>query len=100
MSKFSKFDSLLVGIITGLLVPLISFFIFYQVQLEPYARNEYLLEAIFKTAILGKILSLCIFPNLVPFFIFIWMNFMRAARGVLSITVFLAIASAVMKFAM
>lgn len=100
MNKISKFDSLAVGIIIGLLIPVISFFIFYHVTLKPYARNEYLFEAIVKGAMLGKILSLCIIPNLVPFFIFIWLNFLRTTRGVLSITVFLAIASAIMKFAM
>ncbi len=100
MSKISKFDSLLFGIIVGLVIPFISFWIFYYVKLEPYIRNEYLFEAIFKGPMLGKILSLCIIPNLAPFFIFIWLNFLRTARGVLFITVFLAIASAIMKFAL
>ena len=46
-------------------------------------------DFLFRSFLLGvhfKLISICVFPNLLAFFIFIWTNYLKSARGVLLAT--------------
>ena len=72
------------GIITGLLVPLIVIIGFYK-----YRGAESIgafFEKIVSVGIFSELLSLCVVPNLLLFFIFMWTNRLKSARGVIGAT--------------
>lgn len=85
-----KFDKLSLGLITGLIFPLIICFIVlcikyinsYHIQ---YLGAKYLINFIPKT------LSLCICTNLLPFYIFLKTDRMLSLKGVLLATFSLAL---------
>lgn len=80
-----RFDQILTGFFMGIILPLIIFLITYQVK---YRELEFMvyLQKIWQMKILLKILSLCVFPNLGAFLLFLRIKYERAARGVVMAT--------------
>lgn len=78
----NKFNKLYVGIISGILLPLLFLFIFFEFKKNDYGLFEYIGHS-FQIKILPKLISLSLIPNLVLFFVFIQRNFLKSARGVL-----------------
>lgn len=95
---YSTFNSLLLGIVLGLVVPVISFFFFYNANIDTTVSLEHFFDVMIQGKVISQLLALCVIPNLAPFFIAIWLNLLKTARGVLIMTVLLAITSAVLKF--
>lgn len=96
MKVAAKYDQLVVGLIFGLLVPVITFFITWMVKsddsLATYFRQFQQLNS------LSSLISLSTLPNLLFFFVFIWLNMYRAARGVIFATLLLAFLMLIIKF--
>lgn len=91
-----KYDSQVLGLVLGLLTPAVFFIIYY------FVRFHYMsIFAYFRYMKLGGIftptLSLCVVPNLLVFFIFIWTKRDKSARGVLLATFLYAIAVGILK---
>jgi len=83
-----KLDNHLTGILTGLFLPLIIYLIFIMPKMNHYRfMEDYYTTIIVKS--LPLFLSRCIFPNALLFFILIWRNYMKIARGILIITAIL-----------
>lgn len=80
--KKSKFNNTFSGLFLGILVPVITFFILYYILSGDLTLNDYLKRLIDRN-IQGHFISISVIPNLLVFFIFIWLNTMKAARGVL-----------------
>ena len=78
----SKFNSLFIGIIGGLLVPIITFVVFYLIKHEWDSFSAYL-RITFKFAILAKLISLAAIPDALLFYIFTWTENYKSARGVI-----------------
>ena len=97
MNKLSRYNDVRLGLATGLLVPLITVLIFYQVRFSHLDIREFLSTMISKE-ILSSILSLCVIPNLLAFFIFIWTNMLYLARGVLMATFVFALVVVAVKY--
>jgi hypothetical protein len=78
-------NNLVLGIFLGLIAPTIVYFIIYLTGFKNISFVDffYLLN---EKNVLTKILSLCGLANLLVFFIFIWTNRLRSARGVLVAT--------------
>ncbi len=91
-----KINTLGIGLISGILIPLISFFIFYLVKFRHYDFGDFATTILLR-AIVTKVLSLCVLPNLALFFIFIWTNKLTAAKGVLTATILLSIVMLLLK---
>jgi len=66
----------------GIFVPIITFFVIYFVVSGSQTLNDYLQRLIDRN-IQGHFISISVIPNLLFFFIFIWLYKMKAARGVL-----------------
>jgi hypothetical protein len=73
------------GLVVGMLVPLASFMIFYLVRYGDLTLAEFI--KVYKNlGILTHIVSLSVIPDLLVFWAFIRKNFLRSARGVLMAT--------------
>ena len=88
--KKNKYDSTGIGLLVGLLLPLLIFFaVFYfgekGVSFSNYVKNLWYLQALVK---LG---SLCVFANSAVFMGFIKLKYDKAARGVLGATLLYAV---------
>ncbi len=95
--KNSKADKPLTGWIPGLLAPPLTFVIIWILL----ASNQPLGSFITKTIaanVLSKFLSIATLPNLLIFFIFIWLKMDRAAKGTLYATFVVALLVIALKF--
>ena len=91
-----RFDSMMYGLIPGLLLPPLSLVIFWLVTSELGLWN--FLERFQLLGMLSKVLSLATVPNLLLFFVFIWTRRNFSARGVIFATLLMAFAMLILKF--
>ena len=97
MDSKKRFNSLVTGLIPGILIPLITLVIFWAVRYD--GKFTEFLTQFDRMGLLSKVLSLCILPNLLLFFIFIWTDRSFSARGVIFATIVMAFVMLVVKFA-
>ena len=81
----SRIDRGWVGFLTGIFLPPVTFLIMYlilgnELDLLGYFRK------VMNAGVVTKFLSLAVIPNLLIFFIFIWQEMLKAARGTLAAT--------------
>lgn len=84
-----EFNSQKTGFVSGIILPVISFFIFYLIRYGGVPMTEFLKYTYFR-GILSSLLSLNILPNLIVFYLFIRKDYLLSARGVLLATFLLA----------
>ena len=89
----SKLDSLWIGLVVGIFVPVLSLLMFYYSTFTKVSFMDYSLQV----RILPKIISLCVVPNLGVFFLFIWRNHYYSARGIILATVIITLVVLVLK---
>lgn len=80
--KSKSLNTIFSGSLLGLLMPALFLLIILLVRKDSYSLKEFF-NIVFEMEILPKIISICLIPNLLLFFIFIWSNQMKAARGVI-----------------
>lgn len=78
-----KLNTVLAGIIIGIIIPAALYFIFIMPKMSNYSviGETYFREMVIK--FLPLFLSRCIFPNALLFFLLIWRNQIRIAKGIL-----------------
>ena len=90
--KKTIYNTFLFGIVTGVLVQLVSFYFFLVLNksLVGYTERSAFDFLSFlmgydtgRSQIIPKLLSLAFIPDLLLFFIFIWTEKMKSARGVI-----------------
>jgi hypothetical protein len=89
--KSNPLDALAIGFLTGFILPILIFLGVYlfgeqDVPFGSYIKNLWKLQALI------KLMSLCVFANLLVFMGFLRLKFDQAARGVLGATILYAIA--------
>jgi len=87
-----KSNSVILGLISGIVLPLIFLFVFYLFEYNHYSF-KYFMEIIIGGKLLMKIISLCAIPNLILFYFFMRRNLIYSARGVIVATLLFAIFS-------
>jgi uncharacterized membrane protein SpoIIM required for sporulation len=101
------YDTFLFGILAGVVVQLISFYfiLLLHKSLLGYTERsvveflQYLLNYdTGRTQIIPKLLSLSAISDLLLFFIFIWTNKLRSARGAIGSAFLLGIVIVILKF--
>jgi hypothetical protein len=85
-----KIDRQWIGLVLGLIVPAITFFMIYLFAYPKHSLVSYYAMITAKN-FFTQILSLAVIPNVMVFFVFIWTNKLLAARGVLGATILMAI---------
>jgi hypothetical protein len=94
MSK-KKFDSLLTGLIPGLILPALTLVGFWIVKSDRGFVD--FLVYFQEMKMLSKMVSLTAIPNLLLFFLFIWTKRNFSARGVVFATLLLAFVMLILK---
>lgn len=97
MKPKAKFNSTYLGCFLGIIVPFITVYIFYLYKYQTLTFVNFLkrLDAV---NIASAIVSLCAIPNLFVFFIFIWINYLYTARGVVFATMLYAVFVVCLKY--
>jgi len=88
--KMQKFNTLATGIITGIVLPIIVYFILYYAKVQDVSFTLFSNNLVIGN-IIPIIISHCILPNLLLFFVFNGLNWVQASRGVLGTTVVLTL---------
>jgi hypothetical protein len=78
----SKANNVWLGTVLGLLAPAFTVFLAYKIRFGNYEFNDFI-RVLIQNKLLSSLLSLCVIPNLLVFLIFIWLNYLYSARGVL-----------------
>jgi hypothetical protein len=89
-------DNLFTGLISGIVAPAIAFVVYTKIKL-PTETIMNVIRHIMELGILSTIISISVFINLLVFFVFIWSNAERSARGVLFATFLYAFVVVVLK---
>lgn len=97
MKRTEKYDTLYTGAVSGFTVPFIVSFFIYLFSSGSSNLIQYF-QRIIEADIITHIISLCVFPNIFLFLIFNRLDMLRAAKGVLGITLFWAVLVFAVKF--
>jgi hypothetical protein len=92
-----RFNKIYVGLAAGLILPVIVSLIFNLVAFENLSPGEFIRIMINREK-LSALISLVVLPNLLVFFIFIWLNYLYSARGVLAATLVFALLVLITKY--
>ncbi len=93
----NKYDKLYIGIITGIIAPLIGVIIFYLINFSNETILNFLTESV-KNKLLSPLLSLCAIINLGLFYLYLHFNYLYNARGVILSTLILGLVIVIIKF--
>jgi len=85
MKVTEKYDNLTTGILSGLLLPIITALIMFLFAKDDPSLREWL-RKITDADIVSKIITLSVIPNVFIFLLFNHFDMLRASRGVLGIT--------------
>ena len=93
----SKFDASYIGLIIGIIVPILSLYMLSEYYYNTLNFFEFLERMEYRDSI-PKMISLSVIPNLLVFYIFIWKKFYYAARGVIGSTFLYVIVVVILKY--
>lgn len=85
----NKYDKVGIGFLTGLIIPVVIFFIVYLVGENDMSFSNYI-AGMWRMQALVKIGSLCVFTNVAAFWNFLRLKYEKATRGVLAATMLYA----------
>lgn len=86
MTFTGKFDKLSTGLLSGLLLPFLIAITMFLFAKGDSSLKEWI-GKIIAADIVSKIITLCVFPNVLIFLLFNHFDMLRASRGVLGITI-------------
>ena len=81
--KKKNFTTFLTGLIAGLILPLLTVLGFYLIRFSGNKTITEFIEYLRYYDVTTKIISLCVLPNLLLFFVFMWTNRYEPAKGVI-----------------
>lgn len=95
----SRINSTILGLIIGLLVPVLSILLAYVVRFQDELTIKEFIDSLLIYRVYTKVMALGVyFGNIVFFFLFIKTDLLRAARGVLLATILYSFAIMVFRF--
>jgi len=86
----SSLNSIKLGLIVGLIIPFIAILFFQVGNYSKYSFIGFYMR-LHELHVFSSLISLCVVPNLLVFFIFIWKSYYLSARGVIFSTIFYGI---------
>lgn len=90
ITSFQKFNTITTGIIAGILIPILVYFVLYYSKIQDVRVTLFSNHLVIGN-IIPVIISHCILPNLILFFIFNGLDWPQAMKGVLGTTVVLTV---------
>jgi len=93
----NKLNTLLGGLVLGLFVPVFAIYIFFLFSNHQLSLIEYFNHLI-RYKLVSHVISIGAISNLLIFFGFNWLDYLKAARGVVFATMLYAIFVAIVKF--
>ena len=93
----SRLNRIYIGFVLGLATPVISLRIYNLVNFKHLSPDEFI-HSMVRVGKLSALISLGVLPNLLVFFIFIWLSYLYSARGVLAATLVFAILALITKY--
>jgi hypothetical protein len=90
MTLAEKYDKLLIGLVSGLILPFIVGLTIFAFSAGHFTLQAYLARIV-ETHIITHSITLCVFPNVGVFLLFNRFDMLRATRGVLAITIVWAV---------
>jgi hypothetical protein len=93
----SKYNAVPIGVITGIVAPMLAMFIFYLYEQDQFETFRMFYKFLISQDVLTNVISLCAIPNLLFFYIYLRRNYYYSARGVILATFIIAFAVFVMK---
>ncbi|MBE9467672.1 MAG: hypothetical protein IMY72_05030 [Bacteroidetes bacterium] len=94
----SKFNKQKIGLVIGLLAPIITIFILYLFNKSSFGSFENFYNHFVTLHLSSQIVSLSVLANLAVFYLFIKKNFLFSARGVVLATMIYGLIIIVLKF--
>lgn len=82
----AKTNSMKFGTLLGFVIPIVAFICFYLFNLDRFKTFSGFFNFLMSAEILSALVSLCLIPNLVLFFVFLKANSLLSARGVILAT--------------
>jgi len=92
-----KYDRLFTGLISGIFLPFVIGFIVFLVSSGDTSLVTYL-SRLKESNIVTHSITLCVFPNIFVFLVFNRFDMLRAARGMLAVTIIWALIVFAVKF--
>ena len=86
MSAAERYNNVLTGVISGIILPLIAFTVFFLLTRHGLSFHDYL-GRIAETGKVTEVMSVSVFSNIIIFLIFNRFDMLRASKGVLGITI-------------
>lgn len=90
-------NSVTLGIVIGILIPVIAI-IFFNYSVNKNLTITEFYYAMQEKGIMSSILSLTGIPNLLMFFVFLKLNKLKTVKGIMAATVLLAVTVFIVKF--
>ena len=90
MNLAPKYDKLATGMVAGLLLPVITALMIFLFSKGDPSVNEWL-RKIVDADLVTKVITLCVVPNVLIFLLFNHFDMLRAAKGVLGLTIVWAV---------
>jgi hypothetical protein len=97
MINYSRFDKVSTGVISGLLLPFVVGIIIFVFTAGDNSIRDFLMK-IAEGRVITHSISVCVFPNVLIFLGFNWLDMLKATKGVLAITIVWAILVFAIKF--
>jgi hypothetical protein len=92
-----KLNNIRTGLVLGIAVPATAFLVLYLAAFRGLSPGDFL-ETLLERQKLSSVISLSVIPNLLLFFIFIWLDYLYSARGVLAATLLIALVVVISKY--
>lgn len=86
MSFSQRYNNVLTGVISGIVVPVIGFFVFFLVTRQGLTLDLFV-RKIAEADKVTEVMSVSVFANIAIFLLFNRFDMLRASKGVLGITI-------------
>lgn len=99
-NMIKKYNKPIIGLAFGILLPLISFFIYFLFLFfkEPELGFVEFLDMLYVTQAFTPVFSLCVLPNLILFFIFKKLDYWYSIKGLILSVLIYTLLVLVLKF--
>lgn len=96
-NMIKKYNKPIFGLILGIVIPIAVFFLFYLIK---YSGVEFMvfINSLMENNALIPVASLCVLPNLIPYFIFKKLDYWYAIKGIVFSVLIYTVIVLVLKF--